>query len=69
MSRSIASAPASAGSRAGPFYLAFSFFRIAAILQGVLKRALTGNASNPERGLQMGKNVPVLARMALEVIG
>ena len=52
-----------------PFYLAFSFFRIAAILQGVLKRALTGNASNPERGLQMGKNVPVLARMALEVIG
>lgn len=27
------------------FYLAFSFFRLAAILQGVLKRALDGNAS------------------------
>lgn len=27
------------------FYVAFSFFRIAAILQGVYKRSLTGNGS------------------------
>lgn len=50
------------------FYLAFSFFRLAAILQGVLKRALSGNASNPERAMKMRENVPVLARMALAVI-
>ncbi len=50
------------------FCLAFSFFRLAAIIQGVLKRALDGNASNPERGLKMGAAVPVLARMAIEII-
>jgi aminoglycoside phosphotransferase (APT) family kinase protein len=50
------------------FYLAFSFFRMAAILQGVLKRALDGNASNPERGLKMGEAVPLLVRMASELI-
>ncbi|GAB5471358.1 MAG: phosphotransferase family protein [Rhodospirillales bacterium] len=50
------------------FCLAFSFFRLAAILQGVLKRALDGNASNPERGLKMGEAVPVLARMAMEIV-
>ena len=49
------------------FYLAFSFFRLAAILQGVKKRALTGNASNPERGLKMGEAVPVLAHMAMQL--
>ena len=47
------------------FYLAFSFFRLAAILQGVKKRALDGNASNPERAHLMGAAVPVLARMAM----
>ncbi|MEO1191242.1 MAG: phosphotransferase family protein [Pseudomonadota bacterium] len=50
------------------FCLAFSFFRLAAILQGVLKRALDGNASNPERGLKMGEAVPVLARMAIDIV-
>jgi aminoglycoside phosphotransferase (APT) family kinase protein len=50
------------------FYLAFSFFRLAAILQGVLKRALSGNASNPEKGLRMGERVPLLASMALAAI-
>ncbi|MBV1705803.1 MAG: phosphotransferase family protein [Hyphomicrobiales bacterium] len=54
------------GISAWPFCLAFSFFRLAAILQGVKKRALMGNASNPERGLQMGSSVPLLARMGLE---
>lgn len=53
------------GISAWPFCLAFSFFRLAAILQGVKKRALMGNASNPERGLQMGTAVPHLARMGL----
>ncbi len=52
-----------------PFYLAFSFFRLAAILQGVYKRALDGNASNPERGRRMGEAVPMMAEMALEVVG
>ena len=37
------------------FLIAFSFFRIAAICQGVYKRALDGNASNPERGAQDGR--------------
>ncbi|HEU0221356.1 MAG TPA: phosphotransferase family protein [Paracoccaceae bacterium] len=50
------------------FCLAFSFFRMGAILQGVKKRALDGNASNPEQGLKMGANVPLYARKALEVI-
>ena len=51
------------------FYLAFSFFRIAAIVQGVKKRALEGNASNPEKALKSGERVPMMARMGVEVIG
>jgi aminoglycoside phosphotransferase (APT) family kinase protein len=51
-----------------PFYLAFSFFRLAGILQGVHKRALDGNASDPERGRRMGEAVPMLARMACTII-
>ncbi|NIB43088.1 phosphotransferase family protein [Pseudomaricurvus alkylphenolicus] len=49
------------------FYLAFSFFRFAAILQGVKKRALDGNASS-EKALQMGALVEPLAKMAAELI-
>ncbi|MFQ5567063.1 MAG: phosphotransferase [Paracoccaceae bacterium] len=48
------------------FCLAFSFFRMAAIVQGVKKRGLDGNASNPERAARMGRFVPVYARMGLE---
>mgnify|MGYP006279845425 CR=1 FL=1 len=48
------------------FYLAFAFFRMAAILQGVKKRALDGNASNPEKGLAMGALVPRFAEQGLE---
>lgn len=48
------------------FYLAFCFFRMAGILQGVLKRALDGNASNPERGLRLGEHVPRFASAGLE---
>lgn len=49
------------------FYLAFSFFRLAAIAQGVAKRALDGNASN-ENAKQIGAMVVGLAQMALQVI-
>ena len=50
------------------FLIAFSFFRIIAICQGVYKRSLDGNASNPERARQMGAAVPVMARVAMEAI-
>jgi aminoglycoside phosphotransferase (APT) family kinase protein len=50
------------------FLLAFSFFRYAAIAQGVYKRSLDGNASNPERARKAGQAVPMLARLAIEVI-
>lgn len=49
------------------FYLAFSYFRLAAILQGVVRRAHDGNASNPERAKQMAAAIPVLAGMANEL--
>jgi aminoglycoside phosphotransferase (APT) family kinase protein len=48
------------------FCVAFSFFRMAAIVQGVKKRGLDGNASNPERAARMGRFVPEYARMGLE---
>ncbi|SDF72723.1 phosphotransferase family protein [Sulfitobacter delicatus] len=50
------------------YYLAFCFFRMAAIIQGVLKRALDGNASNPEYGLKLGQYVPIFARHGLEAL-
>ena len=48
------------------FYLAFSFFRMAGILQGVLKRALDGNASNPDHARKLGRYVPLFARHGLD---
>jgi aminoglycoside phosphotransferase (APT) family kinase protein len=48
------------------FYLAFAFFRMGCILQGVLKRAVDGNASNPERARKLGSFVPVFARNGLD---
>ncbi|MEM5492363.1 phosphotransferase family protein [Hoeflea sp. AS16] len=50
------------------FCLSFSFFRLAAILQGVYKRALDGNASNPERAREIGAAVPQLASMANDIM-
>jgi aminoglycoside phosphotransferase (APT) family kinase protein len=50
------------------FLVAFSFFRAAAIVQGVYKRSLDGNASNPERARRMGEAVPLMARLAMEAI-
>ncbi|WP_144207809.1 phosphotransferase family protein [Shewanella donghaensis] len=49
------------------FYLCFSFFRLAAIVQGVAKRASQGNASNTNAN-QIGAFVEPLANMALEII-
>ena len=46
------------------FYMAFCFFRIAAILQGVKKRALQGNASSAEAATR-GDQVGPLAEMGL----
>lgn len=49
------------------FYLAFSYFRLAAIAQGVYKRALGGNASNENAG-QIGQMVVALADMAMQLV-
>lgn len=49
------------------FYVAFSFFRLASIVQGVAKRALDGNASN-QRAAEVGKFVEPLAGFALTAI-
>jgi len=48
------------------FYIVFSFFRLAAIIAGVARRAHEGNASNPERGAKMAAALPVLAGMAAQ---
>src|SRR5271166_2875431 len=45
------------------FMIAFSLFRYAAIAQGVYKRSLDGNASNPERARLFGQAVPSMARL------
>ena len=50
-----------------PFYLVFSFFRMAAILQGVKKRAIDGNASS-NVALEYGALVKPLSTKALGVI-
>ena len=50
------------------FFLAFSFFRLAAICQGVYRRALDGNASNPEKAKTYGGAVKLLAALAVELI-
>ena len=49
------------------FYLAFSFFRMAAICQGVYKRGLDGNASH-NKALEMGKLVEPMAVSAVDLI-
>jgi aminoglycoside phosphotransferase (APT) family kinase protein len=49
------------------FYIVFSFFRLAAILQGVLKRAIDGNASS-RKAFDYGALAPRLARLAAELL-
>ena len=51
-----------------PFYVAFSFFKLTGILQGVYKRALDGNASNPKRAKEMARAIPLLANAAMDEI-
>ena len=48
------------------FYLAFCFFRMGAILQGVKKRGMEGNASNPEKAAKLGAYVPLFAEQGLK---
>ena len=50
------------------FYIAYNLFRFLAILQGVYRRALDGNASNPEKAKQMGMAIPMLAMAAKQEI-
>jgi aminoglycoside phosphotransferase (APT) family kinase protein len=50
-----------------PFVLAFSFFRLAAIAQGVAKRVQQGNASS-EQAAQAGQMTVLLAQMGLQVL-
>jgi aminoglycoside phosphotransferase (APT) family kinase protein len=51
-----------------PFYLAFSFFRLAAILEGVVRRAHDGNASNPQTAKTYAATIPLLAGAANTII-
>ena len=48
------------------FYLAFSYFRMASICQGVYKRGLDGNASST-RALELGRLVEPMAAAAVEL--
>jgi len=51
-----------------PFLLAFQFFRLAAIAQGVLKRALQGNASS-EQALAAGRMAGTIAELGVAALG
>jgi len=48
------------------FYLVFSFFRLVAILAGVVRRAEEGNASNPESARTYASAIPMLAALAID---
>jgi len=49
------------------FYLAFSFFRLGAIAQGIAKRAADGNAFNKKTG-SVAKMVQPLAQYAMNIV-
>ncbi len=51
-----------------PYYIAFNCFRMAAILDGILRRVADGTAADPDRGREMGKVIPDLVAMGLEQI-
>lgn len=51
------------------FYVAFCYFRMTGIIQGVYKRALDGNASNPERAIQLGGFVAQFAEAGRKAAG
>ena len=46
----------------------FSFFRLAAILEGVVRRAADGNASNPETARSYAAAITLLAAEANAII-
>jgi len=48
------------------YYIVFSMFRLAAILAGVLRRGLDGNASDP-RAIERGRTYAPLAAVALSI--
>jgi aminoglycoside phosphotransferase (APT) family kinase protein len=48
------------------YYIVFSMFRLAAILAGVLRRGLDGNASDP-RAIERGRTYAQLADVALSI--
>ena len=50
------------------FYLGFSYFRLTGILQGVVRRAELGNASNPEQALKYKDAITILVQQATELI-
>jgi aminoglycoside phosphotransferase (APT) family kinase protein len=50
------------------FYLVFSLFRLAAILQGIHARAMQGNAAHAN-ALEAGKNAGLLAQIAYDLLG
>ncbi|MCC6611557.1 MAG: phosphotransferase [Burkholderiales bacterium] len=49
------------------FYLAYNMFRLAAILQGIMKRALEGTAAS-QRALDAGKRARPLAEMGWRLV-
>ena len=49
------------------FYIAFSFFRLLSIVQGVVKRGKDGNASNP-KALELEQLLTPLSNLALRAI-
>jgi len=49
------------------YYLAFSLFRLAAIAQGVYRRGLQGNSSNPE-SIKMGRSARERAELAWSLV-
>lgn len=49
------------------FYVVFSYFRLLAILQGVLKRGLDGNASNPKDTGRLRDVIALLAQDARQL--
>jgi aminoglycoside phosphotransferase (APT) family kinase protein len=51
-----------------PFVLAFSFFRLAAIAQGVVKRAQQGNASS-DQARRVGAMTALLAELGVMALG
>ena len=49
------------------YYIAFSMFRLAAILAGVLKRGVTGNAADP-RAVERGQTFKQVASQGWKIL-